>query len=751
MHQMDPSQGELSFELLAEIAVGATARIELCRVVAGRRHGELVVVKRLHPHIAEDPQFVDMFRDEVWLTAALKHPQVVEVVGWGQDQLGPWFAVEFVRGVSLQRLMKTVFETGERFTERMVVYLARSLCDGLAAAHGLRSAEGEHLNLVHRDLTPGNVLVGFDGNVKITDFGLAKAKQRLTKTLTGLLKGSPQYMSPEQVRGEPLDARSDIFALGVLLFELFTGRRPWSATTDLDAMRAITDEPPADMLALRPRMDKALAEVVTRCLEKKPSNRFQSSRELSDRFQEWLTAHGYRGDNQLTLARFVRRNAMRQMRWFERAVAGEFIEEALQNQQLNAPQAPTSSPGAPERTVPRPLAAAPTLGREERTAADAPRPRLEVPPPRAEAPTRVTADALEDEDEIDWGDEGPTLVQRSEQTLEAIEQARKRSRQKLPSIDNTTRRRRAKAAVAAPVRPSRPRTRSGTLVDEDSVELPTDPKLRDHARPARRAPGRPPPSEDESEADETIELREAGQRARALLDDMHNPGVVAPHDPDVPPLPDDPRTGVAATYATRPLTLEEAHAATEGDPSARPRPPLRPASSPAALYEEESAEVPLLPKNLLPGAMPAPDYPSELSLPGMPASTDFGAEARRMAEAAQKAADRARRAGEFAEATARVAGLAAEAALLAAVGERHRALMQLQEAQRLDATLMRGEIPATGPIVLDGELVDQARTLRARRRELLARHLRTREGITIAVLVVIAASLLVLLAVVALW
>ena len=199
MSQQSPVQDELEFELLAEIALGGSARVELCRVTNGPRRGDLVAVKRLLPHVADDPQFVDMFRDEVWMTSALRHPHVVEVVGWGQDGDGPWLAVELVRGVSLQRLMKTVFETGERFTERMVVYTARCVCDGLAAAHSLQSATGEHLNVVHRDLTPGNILLGFDGQVKVADFGLAKAKQRVTKTLTGFLKGKPLYMSPEQV------------------------------------------------------------------------------------------------------------------------------------------------------------------------------------------------------------------------------------------------------------------------------------------------------------------------------------------------------------------------------------------------------------------------------------------------------------------------------------------------------------------------------------------------------------------------
>jgi serine/threonine-protein kinase len=200
--------GELRFDRLAEIAVGETASVELCRVRAGPSKGQLVAVKRLHRHIAEDPQFLAMFRDEVWMSAALKHENVVGVTGWGNDEHGLYLAVELVRGVSMARLMKTVFETGERFTERQVVFLGKCICDGLAAAHSLRSETGEHLHLVHRDLTPGNVLLSFDGKVKITDFGLAKAKQRLTRTLTGLLKGQPQYMSPEQIRRALLGAPS---------------------------------------------------------------------------------------------------------------------------------------------------------------------------------------------------------------------------------------------------------------------------------------------------------------------------------------------------------------------------------------------------------------------------------------------------------------------------------------------------------------------------------------------------------------
>ncbi len=319
----------LGFELLAEIATGPTARVELCRVREPATHaGKLCAVKRLHPHIAEDPQFYGMFVDEVWMTAALDHPNIVHVVGWGTDQEGTYLAVELVEGVSLARLMKTVFETREAFNERMVVYIGLELCAGLAAAHGLTSPQGEHLRLVHRDLTPGNVLVGFDGRVLIADFGLAKAKQRVTKTLTGLLKGHPQYMAPEQAGDGEIDARADLFSLGVLLFELFSGRHPWTGGTELEVFHVMAKEPPADLAALRPRIDRELLAVVNKLLEKDPQKRFASALEVYERLANWLDTHGYREDNADAVARFVRRNAMRQMRWFERAVAGEFVAEA---------------------------------------------------------------------------------------------------------------------------------------------------------------------------------------------------------------------------------------------------------------------------------------------------------------------------------------------------------------------------------------------------------------------------------------
>jgi serine/threonine-protein kinase len=314
----------LRFQTLAEIASGDTARIDLCRATEPAAvRGRLVAVKRLHAHLLEDRELASMFFDEVWMTASLVHPNVVETVGWGDDEEGPFLAVELVEGVSLARLTKTVFDTGEIFGERMVVYVGSQICRGLAAAHDLRGPDGELLGLVHRDLTPGNVLVGFEGRVKITDFGLAKAKQRITRTVTGLLKGRPQYMAPEQARGDAVDLRADLFSLGVVLFELFAGRRPWSGATEFEVLSTTQNDPPADLRELRPKIDRELASIVMRLLEKAPDDRFASASEVGIRLDEWLAVHGWSEGNEEALARFVRRNAMRQMRWFERAVQGE--------------------------------------------------------------------------------------------------------------------------------------------------------------------------------------------------------------------------------------------------------------------------------------------------------------------------------------------------------------------------------------------------------------------------------------------
>lgn len=321
----------LRFEVLAPIAVGSTARVDLCRsqgpepgalATPGASAGQLIAVKRPLPELVRDDNVGKRFLDEVWMTAALRHPNVVSVVGWGTDGLGPYLAVELVQGVSLARLMKSVFDTGEQFSERLIVYVGLCTARGLSAAHELVSDRGELLQLVHRDLSAANVLVGFSGEVKIADFGVAKAKDRLMVTTSDLPHRSVVHVSPEELSQGTADHRSDIFSLGVMLFELVSGRLPFRGKDELSTLDAVVKKPAPDLVKLRPKMDRAIARLVARCLEKDPAARPQSAREVARELEHWLDLHGHRHDNAEVLARFVRRNSMRQMRWFERVIAG---------------------------------------------------------------------------------------------------------------------------------------------------------------------------------------------------------------------------------------------------------------------------------------------------------------------------------------------------------------------------------------------------------------------------------------------
>src|SRR5690349_2642340 len=170
-------------------------------------------------------------------------------------------------------------------------------------------------------------------------------------------KGEPTYMAPEQARADDIDARADLFALGVILFELFAGRRPWLAKSDFEMVTVTARDPPADLRELRPKIDKELVNVVNKCLVKDPAGRFQYAAEIGVRLENWLTVHGYQEGNEDALARFVRRNAMKQMRWFERAVTGELAPKPKVGRDL-PPRVPSyvaaTGQGMPAVKVPGP-------------------------------------------------------------------------------------------------------------------------------------------------------------------------------------------------------------------------------------------------------------------------------------------------------------------------------------------------------------------------------------------------------------
>jgi serine/threonine protein kinase len=322
-----PPAEPMTLESLAEVARGGMGSVELARVLDGRMAGQTVALKRLHSNIAEDPEFVSMFMDEVWMTSALKHPNVAQVIAWGNDKHGMFLAIELVQGVSLSRLIKEAEQNQEAFAERTVAFLCSQLCAGLTAAHTLVAPDGSPMGLVHRDLTPANVLISFDGVVKIIDFGIAKAEERITHTRTGQLKGKPSYMAPEQQRGGAVDARADLFSFGVVMYEMLAGRRPWTAKGAFDVMMEIANDPHPDLGELRRGLNPEFVAIAHRCLTKKAEDRWGSAAEIKARLDAWLAAKGFTADDQHSFAQFVLRNSQPQVKWWQEALRGEHAKK----------------------------------------------------------------------------------------------------------------------------------------------------------------------------------------------------------------------------------------------------------------------------------------------------------------------------------------------------------------------------------------------------------------------------------------
>ena len=267
------------FQLLAKLATGGMAEIFLARRVAG---GPMQVVKRILPHLADDEHFVTMFRDEANLAAQLVHPNICRVHELGH--VGDvWFIVmEYLHGIPLSRLLSRLAKDRKFLDVRIVAGLMVQACDGLDHAHDARGADGHHLGLVHRDVSPPNILVTADGTVKLLDFGIAKARGANSKTRTGTVKGKNAYMSPEQILGKPLDRRSDVFALATVMYELCAVRRLFHRDSDFLTFKAITEEAIPDVRDRRPDLPASLVAVLVRALARDPAARFPTAAAMRD-------------------------------------------------------------------------------------------------------------------------------------------------------------------------------------------------------------------------------------------------------------------------------------------------------------------------------------------------------------------------------------------------------------------------------------------------------------------------------------
>ena len=267
-------QGRIGrYELVTPLGTGGMAQVLVARTRGPEGLGRLVALKRILPHLTSDPDIVKMFLDEARIGLRLSHPNLVTFHDFGEAQGAYYLVMELVRGVDFDRLLKTT-----RPSPAVAVSVVVQGLQGLHAAHLAKGEDGVPLQLVHRDLSPHNLMVGFDGRVKVLDFGVAKARAQRTVTLPGIVKGKPLYMSPEQARGQCLDARSDLFAMGLILYEALTGTRAFDRGEELDSMHAIC----LDRLARPEGMSLGLWEVLDKALAKKPEQRFAHALQMAE-------------------------------------------------------------------------------------------------------------------------------------------------------------------------------------------------------------------------------------------------------------------------------------------------------------------------------------------------------------------------------------------------------------------------------------------------------------------------------------
>ncbi|XXF75926.1 serine/threonine protein kinase [Myxococcaceae bacterium GXIMD 01537] len=263
------------YQLVTKLATGGMAEVFLAKAAGPMGFEKTLVLKRILPHMAEDPAFVEMFLAEAKLAAQLNHPNIVQIFDFGEAEGSYYLAMEYIDGPNLRTLAKRARHMGETLPPAMCARIIASACEGLAFAHAFADPDtGEPLGLIHRDISPDNIMVSRQGAVKVVDFGIAKAAGTSGKTQTGVVKGKLAYMPPEQVQGKNFDLRVDVYALGVVLYELLTGQRPYDATTDVSIMQAILFEPLIPVAERRPDLPEDLQRILERALAKSLDERY---------------------------------------------------------------------------------------------------------------------------------------------------------------------------------------------------------------------------------------------------------------------------------------------------------------------------------------------------------------------------------------------------------------------------------------------------------------------------------------------
>ncbi len=274
--------------LIDKIAVGGMAEVFKAKSFSHGGFEKLLVIKRILQHLSDNDEFVDMFIDEAKISVELQHPNIVQIYDFGRIAANYFIAMECVEGKDVKGILRKLAERRKLLPMEYAVYIAHEMCKGLDYAHKRTDMQGNPLGIIHRDVSPSNILVSYSGEVKVADFGIAKAQISAYNTKGGVLKVKFEYMSPEQASGEDLNNQSDVFATGIILHEMLTGRRLFKTESDiktLERIKAVDIQPPS---ALNPGVPQRLDDIVMKALSRDRQERFPDARSLQTALLEFM-------------------------------------------------------------------------------------------------------------------------------------------------------------------------------------------------------------------------------------------------------------------------------------------------------------------------------------------------------------------------------------------------------------------------------------------------------------------------------
>ena len=278
------------YELLHPLGCGGMAEVFKARASGPAGFERDVVVKRILPQYTRDPDFVRMFADEARILGLMHHPNVVQAYEFGEDGGTLYLALEYIEGPSLSKILRTLRAANRPMPPVMVAYIAREICRALDYVHRLEDSDGDRLDVVHRDVTPSNIIVTPSGAVKLLDFGVAKFATSAKSTRAGTVKGKPAYLAPEQLQGKPIDGRVDLFALGIVMHEMLTLQHLFAGDSDVHTAKKIMEMKIPGIVARREDVPADLEQIVMRALERDRKRRFATAAEMARALDDFVLA-----------------------------------------------------------------------------------------------------------------------------------------------------------------------------------------------------------------------------------------------------------------------------------------------------------------------------------------------------------------------------------------------------------------------------------------------------------------------------